>query len=92
MGRERVVNGDLLRMAEEAGFDVMVTADQRMIYQQNNLKRRIGLVVISPNHRKPVLAQAEQIVLAVERAAPGSYEVVTIKRRRSKPWGRPSKL
>jgi hypothetical protein len=35
-------NGTLLNAAEEAGFDVMVTADQNIVYQQNLTQRRIS--------------------------------------------------
>ena len=31
----RLVNGDLLRAAEDAGFEVMVTADQSLEYHSN---------------------------------------------------------
>jgi hypothetical protein len=40
----RLVNGDLLRAAEEAGFGVMVTADQSLEYQQNLKGRKLALV------------------------------------------------
>jgi hypothetical protein len=37
-------NGDLLSAAERAGFDVMLTADQRMRYQQNLAGRGLALI------------------------------------------------
>jgi hypothetical protein len=39
-------NGDLLSEAETAGFEVLVTTDQNLRYQQNLSKRRIAVVVI----------------------------------------------
>ncbi len=74
------------------GFDAVVTGDQKMFYQQNNEKRRVSLVVLTNIDRKSVVPKAPQIFLALERAVPGSYELVTIERKRSKPRGRPSKL
>ena len=44
-GWDTLGNGDLLREAERAGFDVVVTADKNMRYQQNLEGRRIALVV-----------------------------------------------
>ena len=44
LGWARLVNGDLLRAAEEAGFGVMVTADQSLEYQQNLKGRKLALV------------------------------------------------
>ena len=46
-GWDTLINGDLLSVAEEAGFEVLLTADKNMRYQQNLEGRRIALVVIS---------------------------------------------
>jgi len=46
-GWDRLSNGDLLAEAERAGFDVLLTADKNMRYQQNLTSRRIALVVLS---------------------------------------------
>ena len=45
----QVTNGDLLRMAEEVGFDVMITTEKGIRYQQNLAGRRLALIVISIN-------------------------------------------
>jgi hypothetical protein len=42
-----LTNGDLLAEAERAGFDVLLTADKNMRYQQNLRGRRIAIVVLS---------------------------------------------
>lgn len=39
-------NGDLLDAAEDAAFDVMVTSDKGIKYQQNLRIRKIALVVL----------------------------------------------
>jgi hypothetical protein len=46
-GWDTLTNGDLLAAAERAGFDVLLTADKNMRYQQNLTGRRIALVVLS---------------------------------------------
>ena len=46
-GWDTVSNGDLLAAGEEADFDVLVTADKNMRYQQNLEGRSIALVVLS---------------------------------------------
>jgi hypothetical protein len=38
-------NGDLLVAAEAAGFDVVITADKNMRYQQNLAGRRIWRII-----------------------------------------------
>ena len=40
-------NGDLLAAAEDAAFDVIVTSDKSIKYQQNLTNRKIALVVLS---------------------------------------------
>ena len=41
-----VKNGDLLRRAAASGFDVFVTADQSVEFQQNLARTRLGVVVL----------------------------------------------
>ena len=47
MGWGRIENGVLLKKAEDAGFDVFLTGDQNLSYQQNLRDRRIGIVEIT---------------------------------------------
>ena len=42
-------NGELLKVAEASGFDVMVTSDQNIRYQQNLTGRKLALVVLGSN-------------------------------------------
>lgn len=39
-------NGALLTRAEAAGFEVLITGDKNMPFQQNIAKRRLGVVVM----------------------------------------------
>jgi hypothetical protein len=45
-GWDKLRNGDLLTAAEEAGFDLFVTTDKHMRYQQNLTSRKIAIVVL----------------------------------------------
>ena len=49
LGWGELRNGVLLKNAEAALFDVMITADQNIEYQQNLKERRIALVVLGSN-------------------------------------------
>ena len=71
-------NGDLVALAEAAGFDVMVTADQNLSYQQNMKNRRLALVVLSSNRTKTVLAHSSSILSAIDAAQPSSYSFVAL--------------
>jgi len=80
-GWDTLENGELLRAAEAAGFDVLVTPDKNMRYQQNLTVRTIALVVLG-NPRWPVLRlHMERVVAAVNAATPGSYTEVEIPER-----------
>jgi hypothetical protein len=77
-GWDRLVNGALLNAAEEAGFELLVTADKNMRYQQNLTSRKISIVALG-NAQWPVLRRyVERVVLAVNAATPGSVAEVEI--------------
>ena len=84
LGWERLANGELIRVAESAGYEVLVTGDQRIFYQQNNLTRKIALVVLSRTDRNGLEPFVEQIRSALDRAVPGSYERVELPKRQRK--------
>jgi len=66
-------NGELLIAAEAAGFEVFITADQNVRYQQNLTVRQIAIVELPTNWLPlmPSLIPAIQDALAA--IAPGSY-------------------
>ena len=39
-------NGELLDAAEDAGFNVLVTADRNLQFQQNHVRRKLGVVLL----------------------------------------------
>jgi hypothetical protein len=77
-GWNTLSNGDLLAEAEQAGFDLLLTADKNMRYQQNLGGRRIALVVLSTPRWPVVRLHLEKIAAAINAATPGSYAEVDI--------------
>ena len=77
-GWERYKNGELLNAAEEAGFDVLVTSDKSIRYQQNLTGRKIALVVLRQGRWRLVRQRLEAIAAAVDAATAGSYTEVEI--------------
>ena len=75
-GWETISNGDLLDAAESAGFEVFVTADQNIVYQQNLKSRTIGLVVLGSNIWPIVRNHAAEIAAAVDAVKRGSYAFI----------------
>jgi hypothetical protein len=81
-GWERLNNGDLLRVAEEAAFDVLLTTDQRIRYQQNLAGRKIAVVVLAGSTKwSRVRLQIDMIAQAVNAAQRGSYAEVLVSFR-----------
>jgi hypothetical protein len=72
-------NGELLKAGEAAGFDVVVTSDQNIKYQQNLAGRKLALVVLGSNIWPIVRDHAAAIKNAIDAATPGSYAFIEMK-------------
>lgn len=78
LGWTSLKNGDLLAQAEAAGFEVLVTTDQNLKYQQNLTGRSISIVVVSTTSWPRILANVADVSRAVDAASPGVYLEVAI--------------
>ena len=72
-----VSNGELLRLAEEKGFDLLIVADKNMRHQQNLSGRRVAILELWTNHRPTLDRNLHHIAAAVERTVPGEYLELT---------------
>jgi hypothetical protein len=73
-----LTNGDLLRMAEEAGFEGMIATDRGIRYQQNLAGRRLALVVIDTNDWTRIRKSKSVVVDAISGIPPGSFLEIEI--------------
>ena len=72
-GWSSLSNGDLLTAAEDAFFDVLVTTDQNLRYQQNVQTRQVAILVL-PTTRWPIIQQhVLEIVTAISSIRPGEF-------------------
>lgn len=78
IGWSGLTNGVLIAAAEEAGFEVMITADQNIRYQQNLTGRKLALVVLTTNHWDTIRANGQDILPAVEAAKAGSFTTIQL--------------
>jgi len=71
-------NGELLKLAERSGWQVLLTMDRGMPYQQNLAGRTISLAIIrAPSNRLPdLLPHVPKILAALPTLKPG--EVILI--------------
>jgi predicted nuclease of predicted toxin-antitoxin system len=80
MGWAELTNGDLLIAAEADGFEIFLTANNNIRYQQNLTGRRIALVVLDTNQLEVLFANVDQIRQAVDAAQAGGYVTVEFDR------------
>lgn len=78
LGWARLQNGDLLNTAEKAGFELLLTTDKNLRYQQNLKERTIAIVVIGHSQWPALKPHMQRVVEAVDAAKPGSYAEVEI--------------
>jgi hypothetical protein len=74
LGWRELENGDLLRVAEENGFELFVICDKNMRCQQNLSARRIAILELWTNHRPTLEQNWEYIRVAGESLAVGDYK------------------
>jgi hypothetical protein len=72
-GWNQLRNGELLSAAEKAGFDLLLTTDRNMPYQQNLEGRRIAVMVLSCQQWPKLRPHVQLVIDALARAKPGSY-------------------
>jgi hypothetical protein len=78
-GWDRLSNGDLLNEAEADGFDLLITTDRRIRYQQNLSGRRIALIVLAGSTKwSRIQLHLQNVGVAVEAVMPGGYYEVPI--------------
>ena len=77
-GWEELANGELIDAAEQGGFDLMVTTDKNIRYQQNLTGRRIALVILGNQQWPDVRLCLDMIAATVDACEPGSYTEVEI--------------
>ena len=72
MGWSGLLNGDLMKVAVNAGFDVFITADKNLSYQQNITDYNISIVLLSVlfnklERIKPLIPGLIEILPKVEK-------------------------
>jgi hypothetical protein len=77
-GWDKLANGELLRAAEQAGFQVLLTTDKNMASQQNLKSRAIAIVVLGNSQWRIVQRYVRKIAASVNGATPGSCVEVDI--------------
>lgn len=72
LGWARLSNGDLLQKAE-GRFDLLITTDQNLQYQQNVADRQLAILVLPTTNWRQLLLHAQQIATEALAMNPGEY-------------------
>ena len=83
IGWHELENGDLIRKAEDAGYDLLLSTDKNIRYQQNLSGRKIALVILGNSQWPLVRFHLERIAAAVECATPGRCGRHSVQLRRN---------
>ncbi len=72
-GWSTVTNGDLIRLAEQQGYELLITTDTNLRYQQNLKTRAIAILVLSTTSWPRIRSAAELVVVEVAGIRAGEY-------------------
>ena len=81
-----LTNGELLGQAESDEYELLITADRRIPYQQNLSRRSIAVLIITSNEREAVTNALTAINDAVNSIAAGEKPAYCTSPRRK--WTR----
>jgi hypothetical protein len=73
-----LLNGDLIRAAESAGFEILITSDQNLAFQQNLRAIKIAIIALRSARWSEIQRVLDRIPEALRDAKPGSYIVLDV--------------
>ena len=75
---EELRNGALLDRAEDAGYELLITTDQGIRYQQDISDRQIAILGLLDNRWPRIRARVDEIGVSLEHVYPGEVREVPI--------------
>ncbi len=77
-GWSRLSNGDLIDVAEQEDYQVLITTDQNLSHQQNLRDRQLAILVLQSTSWPRIQSRIDDIRAAVDHIVPGEYRLLTI--------------
>jgi hypothetical protein len=78
LGWSTVTNGDLIRLAEQEGYELLITTDTNLRYQQNLRSRSIAILVLTTTSWPRIRQVTSDIQAAVADITAGAYRELPI--------------
>ncbi|MBE9231761.1 hypothetical protein IQ231_08690 [Cuspidothrix issatschenkoi LEGE 03284] len=77
-GWSNLSNGDLLKAAESQGYQILITTDQNLRYQQNLSDRQIAILVLLSTSWPKIRKQVDEISAVINTTNLGDYQEISI--------------
>ncbi len=77
-GWSNLSNGDLLKSAEDKGYQIFVTTDRNLRYQQNLSDRQIAIVVLLSTSWPKIRTQTEKVCGVINAIKMSDYTEISI--------------
>lgn len=77
-GWSQFENGELLQAAEDAGFQIFVTTDQNLKYQQNLETRNIAFAVLLSTSWPKIRSNVDLVIAKINTLSPVGYVEIEI--------------
>ncbi len=78
LGWSTVTNGELIRLAEQEGYELLITTDTNLRYQQNLQDRSIAILVLTTTSWPRIRRATQAIRAAVATTMSGDYRELLI--------------
>ncbi|NKB65449.1 MAG: hypothetical protein GKR89_00170 [Candidatus Latescibacteria bacterium] len=77
-GWAQLQNGELLEVCEQEGFQIFISTDQNLRYQQNLSSRQLAIIILLSTSWPRIERRAEEILGVVGAIDPGEYREISI--------------
>ena len=77
-GWSKLQNSALLETAEQDGYQLLITTDRNLRYQQNLAGKQLAILVLLSTSWPRIQLRADDIQAAVDEIAPGDYREIPI--------------
>ena len=78
LGWSTLTNGDLIRLAEQEGYELLITTDTNLRYQQNLKDRNLAILVLTTTSWPRIRQVTDRIEATIALIETGGYEELSI--------------
>ena len=77
-GWSNLQNGELLKVSEQDGYQLLISTDQNLKYQQNLSDRHLAIIVLLSTSWPRIQLKVDNIQASIDKIAPGDYVEIPI--------------